>query len=247
MAVDPHYPSASAAEPAIDVASIGSDATVAPPASQPDAPETLETLFGRPGIKGDLETALATLFEHWRLDYLGLKGFAPCSKAASVALKCLQMASDWAGLWSLNRPALITLAFADGRRLHAVVSSIDDDSVTLLAGEREIVTERNTITPHWSGEFLALWNAPEVYRRHMRTGMSGPDVDWLGSRLAEVDGGTKPTGEAAVFDQAMKQRVMAFQRERGLEVDAVVGPRTVIQLNIAAGAPAEPVLRQPVP
>ena len=81
----------------------------------------------------------------------------------------------------------------------------------------------------------------------MRTGMSGPDVDWLGGRLAALDGGTLPTGEPAVFDQAMQQRVIAFQRERGLEVDAVVGPRTMIQLNIAVGAPAEPVLRQPVP
>ena len=235
------------ADPAIDVASIGSEVAVGLPTSEPDQPETLETLFGRPGMKGDLETALLTLFGQWGLDYLGLKGFVPCSKASSAAMKCLQMESDWAGLRSLNRPALITLAFADDERLHAVVSSFDEDSVTLRVGEREIVIEPDTITPHWSGEFLVLWKAPEVYIRHMRTGMTGPDIDWLGSRLAEIDGGTVQTGEAAVFDEAMKQRVVTFQRERGLEVDAVVGPRTMIQLNIAVGAPAEPVLHQSAP
>ena len=188
---------------------------------------------------------LASLFQRWNVDYFELKGFAPCSKAARAELKCLQFKGAWDGLRSLNRPALITLAIPDGKRVHAVVSSLRKEDVTLLVGQREIVIATDQITAFWTGEYMALWKAPPVFKRQMRPGMKGPDVAWLSRRLSQIDGGKAKAGEATVYDTGMKARVMEFQRKAELEVDGVVGPRTVIRLNIAAKAPAEPVLHRP--
>ncbi len=54
------------------------------------APLTPDTLFTDADITGDLETALVTLFERWDKKYFDLHGFAPCARARTVGLKCLQ-------------------------------------------------------------------------------------------------------------------------------------------------------------
>jgi murein L,D-transpeptidase YcbB/YkuD len=68
----------------------------------------------------------------------------------------------------------------------------------------------------------------------LEKGATGERVDVLGRRLeAEGDLDTgRPEGGA--FDDALEDAVKRFQRRHGLEIDGVVGPKTLAALNITA-------------
>ncbi len=72
--------------------------------------------------------------------------------------------------------------------------------------------------------------------------MRGAAVAWISNRLAALAGAAAVAAEDAVFDAALKDRVIAFQRARGLDPDGLVGPRTLIALNTVSDDPAIPTL-----
>ncbi|MDH3597346.1 MAG: peptidoglycan-binding protein, partial [Rhodospirillales bacterium] len=124
-----------------------------------------------------------------------------------------------------------------------VLASVAGDRVTLLAGEHRVVTDRATLTPLWSGEYLMLWRPPVVYQRMLASGIRGQDVAWLKGRLAEIFGEPRAEVQEAVFDSELREKVMAFQRSRGLEADGIVGTRTLIHLNTVAKDSGVPLLQ----
>lgn len=74
-------------------------------------------------------------------------------------------------------------------------------------------------------------------------GMRDPRVPALRARLAageaEAAGAALPVAEAELYDQALEQRVRAFQQRHGLAVDGRVGPNTLAALNRSAAELAE--------
>jgi len=206
-----------------------------------------DALFGNSGISGDLETALVTLFGRWSKDYFKLSGFAPCSRAHTVGLECLQGKGTWWTLYYLNRPALITLTSPTGDRRHGVVTAHTGQTVTLNLGGKEITGTTKSFSDYWSGEFLLLWNPPSIFRRNIRLGLRGKDVAWVKRRLAEIDGEKPVTDKVATFDSHLKDKVLAFQGKRLIKKDGIVGVRTLIHLNTAAKDSGIPLISQEKP
>ena len=118
----------------------------------------------------------------------------------------------------------------------------DATGMTLKAGGWRVRADAKELAAVWSGDYLLLWQPPPAYRKMMKQGDRGPDVAWLKNRLARLDGDAGEAMPEATFDEALKARVMAFQRNHPLLEDGVVGPRTLIFLNNAVGAPGEAVL-----
>ncbi|MBR9885087.1 MAG: hypothetical protein GYB21_16185 [Oceanospirillales bacterium] len=56
-------------------------------------------------------------------------------------------------------------------------------------------------------------------------------MDWLEQHLARAEGKVVTGTGRARYNTAMVEQVRSFQRSKGLNVDGVVGPRTVIMLN----------------
>jgi general secretion pathway protein A len=81
---------------------------------------------------------------------------------------------------------------------------------------------------------MTFWHAPNTYRIQLRAGDQGADVDWLAVQLAKMNGAQAPAPNQR-FDQAMIKQVREFQSAQGLEVDGIVGPKTYMHLNSAAG------------
>jgi murein L,D-transpeptidase YcbB/YkuD len=68
-------------------------------------------------------------------------------------------------------------------------------------------------------------------------------VVWLISMLDRVEGvKTEYDPRQAVFDEALQQRVIRFQRQHALLADGIVGRQTLIQLNQSVSGSPRPVL-----
>ena len=56
---------------------------------------------------------------------------------------------------------------------------------------------------------------------------------WLSAMLDQVEGRpARALGDRPRFDQALKERVVRFQRKHGLMADGVVGKQPLTQLNM---------------
>ena len=191
-------------------------------------------------VSGSRETARRRLFALWASDAPPADGAAACDPARNGGISCLRGKDGWRGLETLGRPALITLRGPDGEPLSAVLLSLDGDRVTLEIAGEELVAPRQDVTALWTGDYLLLWRAPEASERLLAQDSRGTEVLWLRQALAAILGRAAGPPDSPLFDVALKEAVVVFQRSRSLVPDGIVGPKTVILLNNALGGDAIP-------
>ncbi|MDA8164182.1 MAG: AAA family ATPase [Desulfobacteraceae bacterium] len=179
------------------------------------------------------EAAFRHLFAAWGIPYDGEKDGEACRFAVSRGLRCLEQNGGWEALRRFNEPAVLQLGEGD-RRFFAALTGVDGETALLTAGAATSRVRVSDLGAAWQGEFVLLWRPPPVYRHSIRPGESEPLVSWLADRLARIDG-QGPGAGGDLYDGQMAQRVKAFQLKAGLDPDGVVGPRTLIHINTAAG------------
>jgi general secretion pathway protein A len=84
--------------------------------------------------------------------------------------------------------------------------------------------------PGWRGTYRFLWRPPRGFTDPLFLGQRSKTVAEVASLFARLDGQEKSlTGDT--FNAALKQRVVLFQRQYGLQDDGVVGMKTLLKLN----------------
>ena len=189
------------------------------------------------------EQAFATLFGLWGVDYSRLGGATACERAASAGLACLYERGSWAKLDRYNRPAVLELIGLDGQRHHVVVTALADTDVLLDMGGTPLEASRADVDPYWFGDFILLWKPPGANLPTLALGSRGGDVLWLREQLDRAEGRAPQPAPEPLFDEALRQRVQRFQRERGLTVDGMVGRQTLAHLQAVVSDPSIPSLR----
>lgn len=208
--------------------------------------QKFQTLISNDNLQSDNITAFTALFSYWGLSYLELQGDTACSRAISANLRCIFGKGNWENIRRYNRPAVIELINATGKRKQIVVLSLQGNQVRLNIDGDVVIAATNEIDPFWYGNYLLLWKPPPGGSNVLREGLIGSDVGWLRDQLDRIEGKVVAIGEKKnlQFDPTLKWRVMEFQRIRGLNVDGVVGRETMIEINTAANDRSTPVLRR---
>jgi general secretion pathway protein A len=129
----------------------------------------------------------------------------------------------------LDRPGFITLRDDKGIAGHALLLAMTPRSATLRLGRETVEVTLVSLASLWGGDFATFWRAPDGYIAILLPGMRGPAVDALSVQLAAARGESAPSGPA-VFDNALKAQVIAFQQAHGLSADGRAGPTTFMQL-----------------
>jgi general secretion pathway protein A len=157
----------------------------------------------------------------------------PCQGAPKLNLRCYQGRGGLYELRLLDRPAIVALH--DGPKLgYAVLSSMDADSAVLsVNGQRQKVS-LGALATRFDGEFTTLWKQPRAFRDEIHPGDTGPDVDWIASRLAELNKLEAPRPERPL-DEPTRRLLRTFQAKQNLKADGVAGPRTFMRLNQLSG------------
>jgi general secretion pathway protein A len=169
-----------------------------------------------------------------------LPASGPCDAAPRLGLRCYQGRGGLYELRLLDRPAIVGLH--DGPRVgYAVLTGMDDDSATLTVDGQRHTVSLGLLATRIDGEYTTLWKVPRGFRDQVGPGDSGPDVDWIAARLAELDGKRAAPPAGQVLDEPTRRLLRAFQVKQNLKADGLAGPRTYMRLNQLAGV-AEPRL-----
>jgi general secretion pathway protein A len=221
----------------------GTDAVPAG-ASGPQTVSRLEDLLRDRALAATRGDALAVLLGLWGVETTGTR--LDCASPPLGVLECLATFGTWRKLRRLDLPAALELVGPDGERRYAVLAALTMSEATLRFGDRVVTAPLAEVESFWEGFFVVLWRPPPG-PLPVRPGARGPVTDWLRERLARADGAGWPVERGQPYDDALRQRVVAFQQARSLDPDGVVGRETAILLQGAARGTDMPRLSAGVP
>jgi general secretion pathway protein A len=221
-------------------AAISAAAWQAVPRTAPVAPKTAAAAApARPVAAHVIAAPLALATQEEALRELGalwgqqLPPGEPCQAAPKLGLRCYGGRGGVYELRLLDRPAIVALH--DGQKLgYAVLSRMDGEGATLSVNGRHQRVSLAALATRFDGEFTTLWKVARGFRDQVKPGDSGPDVDWIAGRLAQL-GGTPAPAAAQAFDAPTQRLLRDFQAAQNLKADGVAGPRTYMRLNQLSG------------
>ena len=181
------------------------------------------------------EPAFQELFRLWGITYRPENNDSACSRAKADGLRCYRGLGNLKNLRNLNRPAVLKLFDDEGREYYAALTGLNAESAVLTFGAETREVPVKDIESHWLGEYTLLWRPPPDYNEVIKPGMESPVVQWLDKQLAQVQGKTARPGETRKFDDELVNKVKKFQLAEGITPDGIVGTKTLIHLNTAAG------------
>jgi general secretion pathway protein A len=193
----------------------------------------LADVLADPTLKSDKRAAFTAVYARWGVEYPGQGGVA-CEAARSDGLECLYRSGTWNKLRRLGLPAIVQLVAPSGIKHYAAVTALGSDTATLEFADQTLTLPLTDIEQFWDGSFVVLWRAPARGLTSIGPTSRGKDVEWLRGRLAALDGRPIPTGKSDVYDYALRERVVAFQRSRSLVPDGIAGEETLTHLSAAA-------------
>jgi len=158
-----------------------------------------------------------------------------CDHTRQYGLLCKSGQGNWNTLRQFDRPAILSLLDANGRRVPVVLEHLDDSVAELMIGKELYRLSIEQVERYWYGEYLLLLQAPPGGSLNLKVGDRSADVDWLRRQLEQALDVDIPATDPLLFDYPLQKQVLDFQRSRGLAADGIVGENTLIQLNTRSG------------
>lgn len=177
--------------------------------------------------------AYQSLFNLYGLRFDMQSSEAPCQRAEKQGMHCYFAHGGVSDLFQLDQPVVIRLISADRKEYWATLVSLDHQTASLIVAG---VTQRVTLSElasSWFGQFVGIWDSPPDYTGRIPLHYRGASVAWLRHKLELVDG--IPDNGSDLFDRALAKRVRKFQLSDGIQPDGLVGPLTLIRLNVRSG------------
>lgn len=173
-------------------------------------------------------SAFASLFARWRQNVA--KDADPCEAAARAGLQCLAAKGTWATVRRLDLPVVVKLVTPEGGQHWAAVVALDSEEAVVELGVVVFAARLSELDQLWDGSFELLWQPPPIGTPFVGPGMQGRAVQWLRQRLDALEGRTAGV-DTLEYDEALRNRVLAFQRSQSLDSDGIAGVETLARLS----------------
>jgi general secretion pathway protein A len=134
-------------------------------------------------------------------------------------------------LIELDRVGIVWVRDDNNRLKSYVLTAIDSGFVILqgVKGERKETLE--WLAENWNGAFLHLWHRPIDILSFRLGDKNSVALDWLQSRLLQIDDIYQPIITGGYFNEAVRLQVLNFQQQQGIRADGVVGQQTIMKIN----------------
>ena len=215
------------------------ESEIAPATDSPGLPLTVALAQAGPDAAA---RAWSALYGVWGLQSSAVNDAQACAQAPAAGLRCLQGGGSWTALEGYDRPALLLLVAAEGRRVPVLLQEVLGSRVKIKLDDRELEVSITDLKRHWFGEYRLLWKTPPNGSTSLSYGERSADVKWLREQLQLATGLTSIAPDPMVFDAGLKELVQTFQRDQELSADGVAGARTFINLNNLGTQPSVPRL-----
>jgi len=230
-----------AAKPAVVAAATPPvPAPVAAPKPPPPAPKP-SGIGALRATAQPLPAVMARLIGLWQPGLNIPRGENVCKALAKTGLDCYKGEASWDELRQMNRPAILTLDFEDGRRQYVLLRAIDGDNMSVDTADGPLRLALSSLDPLWNGEFLLLWQRPIPEAEINRT-IKGDSIIWLRKMLAKAEGKTLSGALPTNFGPELRGQLSRFQIAHSLPDDGVAGTRTLLLLANLAPKPGTPSL-----
>jgi len=157
-----------------------------------------------------------------------------CEQAPGAGMRCASSDMDtWNAVQANNRPAILDIRRPDGFAGRVLLVSMSDSVALLSTGKGVCQVPLASLAGYWRGGLSYLWSSPQGWVGPLSEGDQGSVVTQVVADLSRLDGLPPPPLDA--FTPALTERVKQFQQSMGLEVDGVIGVRTLQALNDALG------------
>jgi general secretion pathway protein A len=154
----------------------------------------------------------------------------PCARTQEQGLQCYRTSRMTVnGLRMLDRPALLKLQVSGQRPGYVLATAISDVAIELSVGEQRWRTPLSALSSVWNGNYASLWRTPPGQKGRVSNGYDAGTARWMEAQLTSLQQQGKLPAEA----QTLKQKVEAFQRANGLDVNGAAGTTTLILINRA--------------
>lgn len=204
-------------------------------AGKPRVSEPLPASIAEGSGHEALKQAYRALLARWNIPAQVDDEQSACLQAEAFGLHCLSESGDLAQLRRLDRPAVLQLRLPNGRVSHLVLTALQEDRATLISGTQTLILGEAALSSLWTGRYTLLWKAPPNYQEPLARGSRGLMVTWLRHQFGHRQ---EPQAQDLLFDTALEEQVMRFQRRVGLPADGIVGPHTLIRLTRASDTTA---------
>ncbi len=175
-----------------------------------------------------LAIAQLAQFKQWNIA-LASGNTDPCKQAASQGLRCYSGVGNLGSLASFDRPVILTLLDADGRKYRATLLALDNDLATLAFAHGTEIVSVQELEARWQGQYQLLWRTPPNGHSVINPGSSGEGITWLTRSLFAA--GVSTIKIHTTYNDKVIDAVRKFQRDSGLVADGIAGRQTLIQLN----------------
>lgn len=176
-------------------------------------------------------SAFQALFDQWDVPIKLVAGSDPCDLAPSKGLSCLEQKGNLQSLLAIDRPAVMRFLAGNKNSVFATLVTLESNSATMLVGGRQVKTSLVELQSRWFGDYTVLWRIPPNYSGAIKVGTNGPDVQWLASQLASINGKNPDSTGMVSYDTKLIRKVKDFQAQEGLRSDGLAGAKTLIRIN----------------
>ncbi|MGB2172863.1 MAG: peptidoglycan-binding protein, partial [Porticoccaceae bacterium] len=191
--------------------------------------EVLQTQISQPKVTN----SFAALFANWSIEVEALfseeEVYAFAAENDLGAEKLTD--SDISILTAIDRPGVVWITEDNGRLKSYLLTGLNDQLVLVKSADGERLETIDWFSKQWNGTFLYLWHSPLNFQS---LGLGDQDVsalEWLQSKLQAIDSDYLPLITDGYYTEAVRDRVLAFQKQQAIQADGVVGRQTIMKLN----------------
>jgi general secretion pathway protein A len=201
----------------------------------------LVDILADPDLRGSPSSSFITLYALWGAHYTMTPWDLGCKVGSEQGFACLFQNGGWPKLRRLDLPAILELKSPKGIQSRVTLVGLGKDTARIAIGDRQYTFPLSEINTVWEGSFILIWKPPFTPRK-LSNGASGDDVKWVRQALDKWEGKGSSSPVPGSYDEDLKRRVMAFQRDQSLIPDGYVGSETLVRLALALEGPDSPSL-----